>query len=379
MKVLYITPNKFDKSGGGICSENIYLSLLNLDIKLDLYSPNEKEIISEKNIQAFKSIESDVFSRLLGHSNFMYIDWKKNKDIILKRNYDVIVLSNSRLGFIAKSMRESGYKGKIITHFDNIEYDYCDEYAKKFNKIKSYLFTKVEKGNVKRDELQALKYSDECIFLTKRDENRSYELYNIKSKSNIIPICLEDDDEELKIKSSKTTFVFLASLWYPPNVEGIIWFLENIWIKNYKENNNVELIIAGSRPDSKIYEYKTIENIKIIPNFRNVSDIIPQGSIFISPIIHGAGMKVKIAEALKIGIPIIASKESLVGYDEVLSSDYVYEANREDEYINIMNLFITQGVSNPIKMKDLFKKYYSIDRCSSELYKIIVSGGDENK
>lgn len=366
MKILYITPNHFDNSGGGIYAHNIYNALKQENLNVYIYSPNNL------GIKAIKNKRNDILSRILGHSNFMYMDWKRNKNKIIDEEYDAIFLSNSRLGFIAEDLKKGGYKGDIIAHFDNIEYDYCDEYAKQYNKFKAKIFKMIEKKNVFKDEKRLIEFSDKLIFLTKRDSIRAKRLYNYqqKIKEFIIPICMENNNEKLKSVDDKLNFIFIGSLWYGPNVEAITWFVDNIWTVYYGKRTDIKLIIAGSRPVDEIIKYNSIENIQVHANFNCVGDIIPQKGIFISPIINGAGMKVKIAEALQLGLPIIATKESLVGYDEVKNFKFIVEANSVDQYVAAMNEFLSNSKFDSEEIKEEFNKYYSLDRLRRDLLKV---------
>ena len=55
----------------------------------------------------------------------------------------------------------------------------------------------------------------------------------------------------------------------------------------------------------------------------------------IAPIEKGAGMKVKVADSLSMGIMVVGSDEALVGYDEAINDDInnsIIRANTPDEY-----------------------------------------------
>ncbi|OPX47474.1 glycosyltransferase [Clostridium thermobutyricum] len=374
MKVLFITPNDINSiNGGGINVKKLYLSLKSIEeIELKVYSPTEAlktDILSKKNKI------NDVLSRLAFHSNYMYIDWKFNKNKIIEYSPDVVILSNSRLGFIAKYLKNKWPNIKIITQLDNIELDYCENYVEKFKGIKKKLIKLIERKSVYRDEKKAFDYSDSIIFLTERDKKRAKTLYEYKVKKEyIIPICLEKKIELNKKSNKKLNFIFLGSLWYYPNYSGIEWFIKNVW-KNI-EYDNFQLIIAGSKPSETIKAYNGKDNIVVYPNFKSVEEIIPENSVFISPILEGAGMKVKIAEALSMGLPVIATEESLIGYDEAINkgeNKCIYKANTNIEFINKIKEIVRDY--SQIKMKNIsnmiFEEYYYIDRCKDEISKIL--------
>ncbi|MCC2728841.1 hypothetical protein LK490_23635, partial [Blautia sp. MSK22_86] len=61
-----------------------------------------------------------------------------------------------------------------------------------------------------------------------------------------------------------------------------------------------------------------IPNCVLYENFANLESIVPVQAMVIAPIQKGAGMKVKVAETLSMGLMIAASDEALVGYEKAL-------------------------------------------------------------
>lgn len=365
MNILYITCNKFEKSGGGICAESLFDALVSTENNVDLYSPNERF----NSIYAKKNKVNDIVSRVFLHSNFMFVNWIKNRKKIFEKKYDVIFLSNSRLGFIAKDVKKNNPNTKIIIHFDNIEYDYCKHYFGDKNSLMTKLKVLIESLAVKRDESNAIQYSDRLIFLTSRDKNRCEEIYKFKRKSSIIPICLNKIDVDLR-KNRSVNIVFLGSLWYKPNHNSIVWFLNEVWPTIKIKFPDLNFIIAGRNPNNELKELIKNKNANILPNFSTIEDVIDKNSIFISPIIEGAGMKVKVAEAMSYGVPIIASTESLVGYEEVVGMDFIYKADTKQQYEYAIENIINKSFDDK-KIISEFNKFYSQQRCNKEISLIL--------
>lgn len=374
MRILYITQNIINERGGGsLGAKKLYLGLSKLkQCELYTYSPDE---FCEKHVLAKKTKLKDIASRLIFHSNFLYTDWIYKRKEILRINPDVIILSNSRLGGLAKAIKRVNANCKIITHIDNIEVDYCENYMNKYSGFKKYALKMIEKFCVKRDEKKSFKYSDYILFLTLRDLKRAKEYYDYKIKSSIMPVCLEETDLVFKEENGKMNLVFLASLWYEPNANGILWFIKNVWKDIYIKYKDVNLIIGGKNPTDNLMKYNGNDNIRVYPNFSSIEKVVPKNSIFISPVFDGAGMKVKVAEAISMGFPIVATSESLVGYEEVLNdniNNVIIEANTKLEFISSIDKLIDEYDGNlKILSKRLFKKYYSVNRVSDTLIDVL--------
>lgn len=378
-KVLYITINKIhENSGGGIGARRIYNSLKGLlkeeqiDFKVISLDNNLPE---SSDFRITKDKRQDILSRLCIHSNYMYIHFKNRLliDEIKKYKPDIVFISSSRLGFVAKTLKENKINN-IVGFFDNIEFDYVDAYALKFSGLKQSLFKLIEKNTVYRDEKDFLKNIDRAVFLTQRDRLRSENLYKIKlEKSMNIPICVRAFNSNLK-KADSINLVFMGSLSYGSNIDAIEYFIKDIWGDIEKEFDNIRFIVAGGNPpESLVAKLNKYTNIELKANFKSKEDVVDSKTILISPIRTGAGMKVKVAEALSMGLPIIGSTETLVGYEELIKDEsFVFEANNKEEYLKYIKYLIKQDFKyiNNINIK-LYEKYYSEDRIKKDILDII--------
>ena len=103
-------------------------------------------------------------------------------------------------------------------------------------------------------------------------------------------------------------------------------------------------------------------------DFDKPEDFLPQNSLMVAPIPTGAGMKVKVAETLSMGLPIVGSDEALVGYDDAIHEDTLHaisRANSVAEYIEVINRFFDTEVKELLKIeiqnKQIFNKHYSFN------------------
>ena len=370
MRVLFVSDNPIYGYGGGSVENRKHydairqycektgaeLKVISRDMTLD----NQLEIRVKKN----KII--DILVRLMGHSSFLYYTWNTNRKSIDKYNPDILYLGRSRFGFMAKTIKRSNPNCKVVTNIDNVELDYVDGYFALRDGIKNRLFKMLEKSAVKRDETNAIKYSDCLIYLTKRNVARVGELYNhFENNPIIIPICLENETKLYK-KSNKKTIVFIGSLDYAANILAANQLIE-IWKKHYVNNDKVELIIAGRNPSNNLaFEISQLNNAKLIPDFKSISDVIPEKSLMMAPIEKGAGMKVKVAETLSMGLMIVASDEALVGYEDAIQKDKlggINRANSTNEYIACIDKYLkysNEDLEDISKQnKRIFHEYYT--------------------
>ncbi len=91
------------------------------------------------------------------------------------------------------------------------------------------------------------------------------------------------------------------------NVQGVVWFLREIWPQIQAAHPAVRLQLVGSgagRLPAAIHRSTQIEVIDGVP------DIVPylrRATIAVVPILHGSGMRFKILEAMATELPIVST------------------------------------------------------------------------
>jgi hypothetical protein len=109
-------------------------------------------------------------------------------------------------------------------------------------------------------------------------------------------------------KNNKTV-LFLGNLFTPNNLEGLFWYLEKVHPLLLKEIDEYRLIVAGNMRGNtavaeKLKKYPRLEFINSPPE---VDPIYERAAVFINPIRHGAGVKVKNIDATLHGLPVVST------------------------------------------------------------------------
>jgi glycosyltransferase involved in cell wall biosynthesis len=111
-----------------------------------------------------------------------------------------------------------------------------------------------------------------------------------------------------------------------PNIEGLQWFLQNIWPEAYQQWPLVRLHIAGrntpdwlkSRPDLGITVHGEVPD---------AADFINQHPLMVVPLLSGSGMRAKILEGMALGKVVITTRLGLEGIDAEPGRDVLVADN----------------------------------------------------
>jgi glycosyltransferase involved in cell wall biosynthesis len=99
--------------------------------------------------------------------------------------------------------------------------------------------------------------------------------------------------------------------WYP-NLEGIEWFLDNVWEKIRSLYPELVFRIAGrNMPDS--LRRRQIQNVEVVGEVEDAKLFMRENGILIVPLWSGSGVRIKIIEAMAIGKTVITTSIGLKG------------------------------------------------------------------
>jgi len=183
------------------------------------------------------------------------------------------------------------------------------------------------------NERVAVRNADAIISLNRRDATLLKKYYD-RSPDMVLPITFDDHftEERLDFKfrdSRKLQLLFVGSL-FPPNEHGVTWFA--LEVMPYV---NADFTIVG-RNFERLAGKLNRNNVRVIGTVDELAQYYHDADAIVSPILLGAGMKVKTAEALMYGKPMFATDEALEGYD-VDDLDNVYRCNTAQQFIHAIN------------------------------------------
>jgi glycosyltransferase involved in cell wall biosynthesis len=102
--------------------------------------------------------------------------------------------------------------------------------------------------------------------------------------------------------------VSVATMFYPPNVEGVGWFAAEVFPLIRRELPTTRFHLVGSRPPASITRLATEGSGIVVTGYvRDLEPILRRSAVMVVPLHSGSGMRVKILEAFARGIPVVST------------------------------------------------------------------------
>jgi glycosyltransferase involved in cell wall biosynthesis len=131
-------------------------------------------------------------------------------------------------------------------------------------------------------------------------------------------------------KETPNSLIFVGYFKHPPNVEGLQYFFQEIWPGILTAVPGANITIIGRFPPPEILSYSHRDSVVFTDYVPDVRPYLQRHSVFVAPVISGAGLRGKILEAMAMGKPVVATKRCAEGYPFERGRDLMISDTPED-------------------------------------------------
>lgn len=265
--------------------------------------------------------------------------------ILANESFDIIQLESIYVAkYIAEIRKVS--KAKIVLNSPNVEYEIWERLAcETSNKLKK-IYIKTLAKQLKKEELAIYKKVDAIIAITAKDE-ATYRT-TVPSLKNIITIPFAINPTHYVLRNDKiekVSFFHIGSMNWKPNIEGLTWFIKDVWLDYFSANKEVSFHIAGIAMPTSFFNYN-INNLKVEGFVKDSKAFIGSNNVMIVPLFSGSGLRIKIIEAMALGKCVIATQIGAEGINYI-DGENIFIANSEKEF----KIKMEQLIENPHLIK----------------------------
>ena len=261
-------------------------------------------------------------------------------DLISKHRYDAIHADQLTMAQFAVAPRSTSANGKHtdqwpMTVFDahNAVWTIMERMSENSRAyIKPVL--SLEKNRIKKFEGEMVCRFNHTLAVIQPDKEALLQAAGLYRRSvspsiDVIPIAV--DTEELapvKLQLDSMNIMTLGTLHYPPNADGIRWFLNDVFPLVQKKIKGTSLTIIGKNPPEDFLQAAQYSNgaIEVTGFVPELAPYYERAGVVVIPVRAGGGMRVRILESFSRGVPVVTTTVGLEGIEaehnrEVLVAD----------------------------------------------------------
>ena len=246
------------------------------------------------------------------------------EDELASGGYDLVVFNGSPCSYGQIDVAHR-FGCKVITIHHNFQLEYASDNIRHFRRFVL--------GWVERAERESILKSDLNLTLTQSDLDQLYRFYDPGHTSRIEvggAFFLNPEDrltqEEAQRPAEPLHFVITGNLSCVQS-----WKSLKDWADGYldlmKESvPGMSLTVAGREPSKSFVADFESRGIRVIPSPVSMREILLSASCYLCPINLGSGIKLRLLDGLKVGIPVIAHVAAARGYESLIGRYlFVYE------------------------------------------------------
>lgn len=163
-------------------------------------------------------------------------------------------------------------------------------------------------------EINALNEYDQVITMIDIDKNILM-CDGVRAPISASPSFIPLPDNIAYKGCERSSICFIGGSGHNPNLNGVTWFLDNVWPLILKENPNFTFKIIGKWDEKIKTEYqKKYRNLFFCGFVDNLAMVISE-CIMVIPILIGSGIRMKILESVNFYSPFVTTTVGVEGLD----------------------------------------------------------------
>jgi glycosyltransferase involved in cell wall biosynthesis len=358
MSLVYLSPHLNSESTGGtqVAKANLQLLKLLFGDRVQAYAASRSPMPGVYPLSTSKSTAGTAWANFQGLCGTLTPKGRREfLEDISKLNPDLIWLDSSLFGGLISAIRMNVPNAKVITFFHNAEIDLVSQRIKKgaFHYIPAWIATYL-------NELSSAKRSDAVVCISTIDCERICQLFG-RFDAQTHPVCLQKKGKN-NFHWANTSEVLFVGSEFGPNIEAVNFLNEHV----APILRSKRILVAG-RGLEKHLSAPRHRNIEFLGFVDDLSVFYRRSRATLAPIFSGGGMKVKIAESLMYGRPVISTNFAAIGYEKA-RKDSIFLANTAQDFANAIETWAPSDLESPERD---FDEYYSFEAGLRSLSKII--------
>ena len=254
---------------------------------------------------------------------------------LLQRHYDAVVLDHLNAYGIVRGIE---IRCPLIYIAHNIEADLLREaIATRRPWTPLWFAAHLEYRRMFSLEQELLRKADRTVFIAAADLS-SIPDPSVARKSRIWAELPLPKSERWRYTGSRK-IVFVGSSAYVPNREAILWLRDELMPKLALLDSTITLRVIGTAEGDLGPRAPSVNvSMEGFVSDERLIELQLTADLFISPVVLGSGIKIKVLEAASYGLPILATDASLAGIDFLTGTARVLTRNAERDAETVKRL-----------------------------------------
>jgi polysaccharide biosynthesis protein PslH len=232
------------------------------------------------------------------------------------RDYGVVYLDHLGMAIYLPSVRRHAPRARVVLEQHNVESDFFRQFAdEKGGLLRPAL--RFEWRRARAFETATLRHVDATVAISESDANAFRALAGVSAHA--VPQSVTFERKE-RAPVSPPEVGYVGSLSWRPNTQGLDWLCQEVWPIVSARAPELTLSIVGSglaeregRPIVPL-AWQT-GGVTTLGFVRELAPYEARWSAMVAPVFGGSGVRIKLLEAFRAGVPVVTTPDGAAGLD----------------------------------------------------------------
>jgi glycosyltransferase involved in cell wall biosynthesis len=266
------------------------------------------------------------------------LDW-----LLRARRFDIVNLEFTFLGDCNLRQAPPGDRlPALVVDSHNIDYDLARQYARAGGLVRR-LYAGVNWRKLRREELRTYRDADGVYLCSATDQQRLLERVP-GARTLVIPNGADVEYYQPRPTDPPPdgrTVVFFGLLSYFPNIDGVTYFVQEIWPRIAEVHPKARLKIIGGQAPSSVLEFARPGAVEFTGFVSDLRPHLAAAAAVVVPLRFGGGTRLKIVEAMAMGKAIVSTTLGAEGIEAVAGRDVLVE-DRPASFADAVNRLLAE-------------------------------------
>ncbi|WP_345072571.1 glycosyltransferase family 4 protein [Hymenobacter fastidiosus] len=227
--------------------------------------------------------------------------------LLRDEQFDVVQMEGTFVAWYVDVVRRVAPTVPVVLRAHNLEYTIWQMLAaRELNPLKRFYLAHLAKG-LKKFEEHYLGRFDAVAAITEPDQRR---LRALGCPEPVVFVPAGVDMSRFRPDAARQarprTLFMIGSLNWLPNLEGLDWFLREVWPAVHGKMPDLELHLAGKDTPARIQQLG-LKNVFVHGFVESAAAFMQQYELMLVPLLSGGGMRIKIIEGMALGKCVIST------------------------------------------------------------------------
>ncbi len=258
--------------------------------------------------------------------------------LLRRKRFDVIIGGHINM---AQYTVEVEHTPKVIAPLDAISLYYKRQLGLALNPA-AFVYCLLQYWKVRRYERRTYSRYDACVMVARRDAEVIRELcpglpiYFAPSGTDIPP--------DRGVEKERASVAFSGVMDYPPNVDAAVYFATEIFPLVKAKVPGATFHVVGKDPNAEVRALVRRDGVVVTGTVPDVKDYLRRVDVYVCPMRLGAGMKMKVLEAMAVALPVVSTTRGAEGMDFVAGREFIAADEPAGFAAAVARLLVDEGL-----------------------------------